>query len=103
MSADKNVRFMRIDKSSCGSVIPSRITADMSHQHLHSLTLENPVYGMDITQIVIVAVARNSHQRLECRNLLRQFHATTEITGMPYLVYRFKKITELLREHPVRV
>ena len=103
MAADKDIRTDFIYQFSRPRVIPAGIAADMSHQHLHSLTFKETMQGMVKTKVMIITVARDTYQRLEFRNLARQVHSSAEIPSMPDLVHRLKKFTELLTEHSVRI
>jgi hypothetical protein len=75
----------------------------MGHKHLQPFTFEEPVDRMCVAEIEVVAISRHPYKRLEGGNLLRQFHTSAEITGVPYLVHRLKEITELLVEHTVGI
>ena len=103
MSADENIRFVFIDQSTGLHIIPARISSDVSHQDLHSFTLEEPVDRMGEAKIEVIAIAGNTNQGLEGSDLLRQVHSTAKITSVPYLVHWFKEITELLIENAVGI
>lgn len=101
MAAYEYVRPVFVDEFSCPGVIASRVAADMGHQHLHALTFEEAVHGVGEAKVIIVAVARDSDQRLELRDLRRQIHASSEISGMPDLIDRSEEFLELRVEDPV--
>ena len=101
MAAYEYVRPVFVDEFSCPGVIASRVAADMGHQHLHALTFEEAVHGVCEAKVVIVTVARDSDQRLELRDFLRQAHASSEISCMPDLIDRSKEFPELRVEDPV--
>jgi len=94
MTTYENIRAIFIDQFPGFRIITSRIAADMYHEYLHALTLEESVERMDKTQFMIVTIARHPQQWLECGDLLCQPHAPSEVSGMPYLVDRGKKLLE---------
>ena len=103
MSADKYVRPVCIDELSGSRIISSRVPADMGHQDLHPFAFEEAVERMIETQGVVVAVSRHSDQRLEARYLRSRIHASAEVSGMPYLVDRFKERLEPVVEDPMSI
>lgn len=94
MTTNENIRTIFIDQFPGFRIVTSRIAADMGHEDLHALTLEESVKRMDETQFMIVTIARHPQQWLECGDLLCQSHAPSEVSGMPYLVDRGKKLLE---------
>jgi hypothetical protein len=52
---------------------------------------------------MVVAIASHTNKRLELGNLFSQVHTATEISYMPDLVDRLKKILELPAEHAMRI
>lgn len=94
MTTYENIRAIFIDQFPGFRIITSRIAADMCHEYLHALTLEESVERMDKTQFMIVTIARHSKQRFECSDLFSQLHSSAEISGMPDLVDRGKKLLE---------
>ena len=103
MAAYEDVRMIAVEQFTGTWIVASGISSDMGQKDLHSFAVEETVKRMDITQIVVVTVAGHTHQRLECSNLLRQFHPTAEITGMPYLIHRGKKVTDAVIEDAVSI
>jgi hypothetical protein len=75
----------------------------MSHQNLEPSALENPVQRMDKTQIMIITIAGNTHQRLERSDLRSQVKPPAEVSGVPDLIHRLQKSLELIAENPVRI
>lgn len=103
MAADKDVRLIFIDQLTGPDIISSRVASDMGHQHSGTTALEAPVKRMSIAEVVIVAVTCNADKRLISSNVFSQLQAAAEIAGMPDLIDRREKITELLREYSMCV
>ena len=75
----------------------------MRHQHFQPLTLKKTIEGMLITKIMIVTITSDTDKRLECCNLFCQSHPSTEITGMPDLIHRFKESLETRIKHAMSI
>ena len=103
MSAYEYIRTVSVYQFTGARVIASGVSADMSHQHLHSLTFKETVQRMNVTQVVVVTIARNTYQRLETAYFLCQFHSPAKISGVPYLVHGLEEVLELPAEDAVRV
>ena len=103
MSAYEYVRSVSVYQLPRPRVITARIASYMGHQHLQSLAFEETMEGMYEPELMIVAVARDTQQRLESPNLLRQIHASSEVPCVPYLVNRLKEVPELRIEDPMRI
>ena len=103
MAADEYVGTILIYQLTGLGIIPSRIPAHMGHKDLHAFALEETVERMFEAKGVIVTVACDSYQRLELRDFLRQAHASSEISGMPYLVDRLKEGLETVVEDTMGV
>ena len=103
MSAYEYVRLITVYQLSGPWVVSSRISADMGHEDLHSLALEEPVERVVETQCMIVTVACHTDQWLESGNLLRQVHASAKVSGMPYLIDRRKEFLEPVVKNPMGV
>ena len=95
MTADKDIRLMKIYEFPGADIVSARISSDMHHQDLESFTLKDPVQRMDEAQLMIITISRHSFKRLEGRNLFRKAESATEISGMPDFIDRFKEVTEL--------
>ena len=95
MTAHKDVRPVFVYQRFGTGVIPPGVPADMGHQDLHALAFEEAVERVFETQVMVVAVARNAHQRLEGGYFLCHIHPPSEISGMPYLVDRLEELPEL--------
>jgi hypothetical protein len=54
-------------------------------------------------EVLTVAIAVETDQRLERRNLMRSLHSPAEVPGVPYLVHRLQELPERLVENPVRI
>ena len=91
MTAHKDVRPVFVYQRFGTGVIPPGVPADMGHQDLHALAFEEAVERVFETQVMVVAVARDSHKRFEPCDLGGHFHAAAEVSGMPDLVDRFEK------------
>ena len=103
MPAYENIRMISVYEFTGTRIITSGISADMSHENLHSLTFKETVQRMNVTQVVVVTIARNSYQRLETAYFLCQFHSPAKIPGVPYLVHGLEEVLELPTEDAVRV
>ena len=91
MTAHEDVRPVFVYQRFGTDVIPSRISPHMGHQDLHALAFEEAVERVFETQVMVIAVACDSHKRFEPRDLGGHFHAAAEVSGMPDLVDRFEK------------
>ena len=72
----------------CGTyarVVVAGITAYMSHQHVHILTLPSQPFGEHPTEVTAIAVATDSPQRPEGGKSLGHL-SRSDVAGMPYLV-----------------
>lgn len=103
MAAYEYIRLITVYEFTGSGIISTRITSDMGHQYLHAFTLEEAVKRMSETKVMVVTVSGYAHKRLESSYFLCQFHSPAEVTGMPYLVHRFKELTELRVENPMRI
>ena len=99
MSAHEYIRTVAVYKFTGAHIIASRIATHMGHEHLYSFTFEESVQRVDESQLMVVAIACDSHERFKRGNLFSQIHTSTEITCVPYLVDWLKKILELMAEH----
>ena len=93
MPAHEDVWMKFVYKSPCPRVIPARIASDMNHQHFHAAAVKKPVVRIVKPDILAVAVAVHTFQRLEGRNLLRSLQSA-EVSGMPYLIHRLQEILQ---------
>lgn len=103
MTAYKYVRTELFDEPSCTWIVFSGIAPDVCHKYLKPSAFEETVQRMDEAQVVIVAVAGHTHQRLEPGNIFSQIHTSTEISCVPDLVDRLQKVPERLIENPVSI
>lgn len=103
MAANEYVRLQLIYESARPRVVSSWISADMGHENVHSLAFKEAVQRMDKAQVVVVTIAGDAFERLECGDLLRQFKPTAEIPCMPDLVHRLKELLEGVIEDTVGV
>lgn len=103
MAAYEYVRLQFVDEPARPWVISSRISADMGHKHIQPLALEETVQRVGEAQVVVIAIAGDTFERLERGDLLRQFKPAAEVPGMPYLVHGLKELLERLVEDPVSV
>jgi hypothetical protein len=103
MSAHKEVRTKFVNKLASLCVVPSRVSSDMSHQYLETLALKEPMNGISIAKVIVVAISGDSHQRLECSNFFRCLETASEIPRMPDFVHRSEELPELLAEDPVGI
>jgi hypothetical protein len=103
MSAHKDIRFMFLYQFDSPAVISSRIASHMSHKNLQAFAFKETEQRVLIPQSMIIAIASDTLERLECRQFLSQRHAPAEITGMPQLIHRLQKIPERLVEYPMSV
>ena len=103
MSAHEYIRTIAVYQFTGTHTIASRIATHMGHEHLYSLTFEESVQRMDESQLMVVAIASHTNKRLELGNLFSQVHTAAEISCVPDLVDRLKKILELLAEHAMRI
>ena len=101
MAADKQIRLISVNKFTCTGVVSSRIATDMSHENLYSLTFKKAVQGMIIAKTMVVTVSCDSDKRLVCSYLFGKIHSSSEVSGMPDLIHRLKKVAEGLVEHAV--
>lgn len=103
VAANKNIRPVFVNQLPCARIIPSWISTNMRHQNFHALTFEKPVQRVFKTQFIIITIAAHAYKRLEFRKGAGKFKPSSEITGVPKLVHRFKKVTESLTEDSVRI
>ena len=103
MAAYEYIRTIAVYQFTGTHIIASRIATHMGHEHLYSFTFEESVQRVDESQLMVVAIASHTNERLELGNLLSQVHTATKISCMPDLVDRLKKILELLAEHAMRI
>ena len=103
MTADENIRPIFLDQFQGTCIVPSGITADMGHQYLHTLALEETVEGVNEAKVVIVAITGNTYQRLETSNHFSEIHSTAEVPGVPDLVDRCKKFLETVVKDAVSI
>lgn len=103
MTANKDVRTVLVNQLSCLGIVTSGISSYMCHQNLQALALKETVHRVDISKIEIVTVSCNSDQRLESCNLLCCSHPSSEVSGMPYLIDRFKELPELSVKDTMRI
>ena len=103
MAAYEYIRTIAVYQFTGTHIIASRIATHMSHEHLDSLTFKKPMQRVYESQLMIVAIPGHSNQGLELRDFLSQVHTAAEISCVPYLVDRLKKIPELLAEHTMRI
>lgn len=103
MATDEDVRTMHVDQLAGMIVILAGIAADMRHEHLQAFAFEDTMDRMDEAEVVVVAVSGDSEKGLESTDLLRKLKSSAEVSGMPDLVHRLKKIAELPAEYAVGV
>ena len=103
MSAHKYIRTISVYQFTGTHIIASRIATHMSHEYLYSFTFKESVQRVDESQLMVVTIACHSNERLKLCNLFSQIHSATEISCMPDLIDRLKKILELLAEHAMRI
>lgn len=103
MAADEDIRTVTVYHRPHIQRIMSGIAADMGHQHLQSFAVEKLDKRAFETYLMRITVAIDAYQRLEGRKLMDEFDSAAEITGMPYLVHRLEKFTELAAEHSVGI
>ena len=80
-----------------------RISADVHHQYGHPTALKELMVRIFHPDILPVAVAVYTDQRLEGRYLLCSLQSPSEIPGMPYLVDRLEELPERVAEDSVRI
>lgn len=103
MTAYEYIGTIPVYQDTCLYVISPRITSYMGHKNLHPLAFKETVQRVYETKVVVIAIAGNTDNRLEGGQLFSQVHASAEITGMPYLVHRLKKLAELPAEYAMRI
>lgn len=103
MTTYEYIRSVFVYQLSRPRIISAGIASDMGHEYLHALALEEAMERMDETQIVVVTIAGDADQRLESGYLCSQVHAPAEISRMPDLIDRRKKLLELLVEHTMSI
>ena len=94
MTAYKYIRMISVKQLASLYVISSRIASNMSHKDMHTLTFEESVERMDESKFMVVAISRNSSQRLESSDFLGQLHASSEISGMPDFIHGLKELAD---------
>ena len=103
VTADKDIWPELVDQGSGPGIVSARITADVSHQNLHSLTFETPVKRVSEPQVMIVTIACHPDKRLVGGHFLCKLQSASEVSGMPDLIHRIEEFTELRAEHAMRV
>ena len=103
VSAHKDIRTILINELSGTGIIFPRIPSYMGHQYLQAATLKEAVHRVDKAEVMVIAVSGHTDKRLVCGYPFRKLHPASEITGMPYLVDRLKKLPELAVENTVRI
>lgn len=103
MAAYEYVRLQLVYEPARPRIVSSGISADVGHENVHTLAFEEAVQRMGETQVVVVTIACNAFERLECSDLIRQFKSAAEVPGMPDLVHRPKKLLERFIEDTVGV
>ena len=88
MATDEDIRLVAVYEFARPDIISTGVTTDVGHKDPHAFTLIKTMQRMVITESVIIAVSRHSHQRLERSDFSCQIKSSTEIPGMPYLVNR---------------
>ena len=94
MTAYEYIWMISVKQLASLYVISSRIASDMSHKDMHTLTFEESVERMDESKFMVVAISRNSSQRLESSDFLGQLHASSEISGMPDFIHGLKELAD---------
>lgn len=103
MAAHENIWTIAFDELERVEVIVPRIASDMSHQYVQAFPLKMLVQRIIIHQPTLVAIAHNADKRLERSYPGGRFVATSEITGMPYLVAVPEELGETVIEDTVCV
>ncbi len=103
MAADEDVGTVIVDEFACAQVVAAGVTPDMGDEDSHAFTGKKPVQRLGIAQVIIVAVARYTHQGLESGDLLRKLKPASEIPRMPDLIDRLQKLPDPLVEHAMRI
>lgn len=101
--ADEDIRSMGGEHGFHIQRIMARRASDMGHQHLQPLTIEELGARMFVADILAVAIAIDSDEGFEGRNLSGETHSASEIPGMPDDVDRLQKFLELVGKDPVSV
>lgn len=103
MAADEYMWVKPVNESSSPKVVMPRVSADVGHEDRHTAAFEEFVVRVVQTDILSVTIAVNSDKRFESSNGSRCGHASSEVSCMPNLVYRFEKFLELVAEYSVGV
>lgn len=103
MAADEYVRTVFFDELHRPLVITSGIASDMGHQDLHPLAFEKSVERVDKAEIMVVTIACDAEKRLEPGDFFSELQPPSEIPGMPYLIDRRQKFTELSVEYTMGI
>ena len=102
MAADVELRpFFLEDVSDLGHIM-SWITSDVGHVHMHVLDFEEQFPRILHPDDVVVDVAVDSAERLECFKLLRGLNVSY-VAGMPYLVHVLEKVKDLRNQTSMSV
>ena len=102
VAADEDVGQMGVDKLEGLVVVPAGIASDVHHQHPLSPALEKLCVRDSAADLRAVAVAVDSFERLEIRNL-QQSLLVAEVPRVPYLVHRLEELFQRVVEPAVGV
>ena len=95
MSADKYLWSDAVYQGSGAKVIMTRISPYMHHEDGHSATFEGLMMWIIHTDVLAITVPIDADQRLERGDFLCCLKSSSEISGMPDLIHRFKEFLEL--------
>ena len=103
MAADEDVRLIAHQERVGVAVVLSRVAADVRHQNLHPFACPETVDRIVVAEVVVVAVAADTDERLESGYLGGSLKASAEVPGMPDFIHRRQKFPERGIENPVSV
>ncbi len=103
VAADKDVGTIVMDEFPGPDIIAAGIAADMGQKYGEPLPLEIAVHRMGIAQVIVVAVARHSHQGFEFFYFPGKVEASAEVSCVPDFIDRLKEVPELGVEGAVGV
>lgn len=103
MATDENVRTVVHNQGVGITVVFTGISPYVGHQHLHTSAGEKAVQRIVVAQVVIVAVAANSHKGFETGNLGCGGKSPSEIPCVPDFINGCKELLQRLIKYAVGV
>lgn len=103
MAADEEVRLEFFDQCTGARAVFLWIAAYVHHQHREAFAVKELILWAIETEVLVVGIAIDAFQGLECGYLAIGVEPPAEVAGMPYFVDGFKEGLDLVREHAMRV